>query len=281
MANIGWNRAAGFYCITLGLALIVRLAVPVIGEASLPMTMLTPTVAAVIMLSLVAREGTLRQSVTSLGLTRAGVKAWPLAIAAPALIFAGGLVVLAMSGAGVIATPSVPSNIWPYVADVLAGFLIGIGFSLFEEIGWRGYLLPRMPVPDPWLAMFAVGFLHGLWHLPLLLTTRFYHSSGDPWIVAPLFLATLTLAGGFYGFLRTWTASVWPVAIAHGAVNSAWTISNQFIHSNSATAPEYIGGESGVVIIMSLLVFNLLVRSRIRSWAFASPPDGLTFATPR
>ena len=82
-------------------------------------------------------------------------------------------------------------------------------------------------------AMLIVGFLHGVWHLPLLLTTDYYHPTGNPWIVAPLFLVTLTLAGVFYGFLRVWTGSVWPVAVAHAAVNIAWGISSEVSRTKS------------------------------------------------
>lgn len=258
------KNAIAFYAITFGLAVVVRLAVPLIGEASLPVTMLTPAIAATLMLAVVAPEGTFRQTLFNLGLTRLGVKGWPLAIAAPALIFAVALGVIALTGTSAIAAPAMTGGtIWG-VVDLVIGFMIGIAFSLAEEVGWRGYLLPRLPVSNVWLAMLVVGFLHGLWHLPLLLTTDLYHSSGDPRLVALLFLITLTLAGSFYGYLRYWTGSVWPVAIAHGAVNSAWNVSNGLIVTKSPAAVEYIGGESGFIMIAALLAFTLAIKNHVR-----------------
>ena len=62
------NRAFIFYAITIALAILVAMAVPFIGEASLPVTMLTPTIAAVIMLSLVSREGSFSEVAALLGL---------------------------------------------------------------------------------------------------------------------------------------------------------------------------------------------------------------------
>ena len=44
-------------------------------------------------------------------------------------------------------------------------------------------------------ACLAVGFLHGVWHLPLILLTPFYHAGGTWWATVPLFLAALTLSG--------------------------------------------------------------------------------------
>jgi membrane protease YdiL (CAAX protease family) len=114
-------------------------------------------------------------------------------------------------------------------------------------------------------AMLIVGFLHGLWHLPLLLTTDLYHASGDPWIVAPLFLVTLTLAGVFYGYLRVTTGSIWPVAGAHAAVNIAWGISTEVSQTRSAL--EYIGGESGLLMICGLLAADAVLIQKLRNAA--------------
>lgn len=54
------SKAFVFYAITLALAVIVALAVPFVGEACLVITMLTPTIATLIMLVFISREGGLR-----------------------------------------------------------------------------------------------------------------------------------------------------------------------------------------------------------------------------
>jgi uncharacterized protein len=270
MTDSSPNKAFVFYGITLGLAVLVRLAVPVIGEASLPVTMLTPAVAAVLMLTFVAPEGGFRHSVASLGLTKAGLKGWPLAIGGPALIHGAGLALLSAAGLTALSAPEISSSVPLLVLDVLAGFLIGAAFALCEEVGWRGYLLPRMRGFSPFSAMLIVGFLHGVWHMPILLTTDYYHSTGNPWLVAPLFLITLTLAGIFYGFLRTWTGSVWPVAIAHAAANTAWNISSQVSQTKSPAVLEYVGGESGVIMIAGLFLINIVLVRVMRSGNLAN-----------
>jgi len=60
------------------------------------------------------------------------------------------------------------------------------------------------------------------------LLTPYYHSTGNPLIVVPLFLATLTLTGVVYGELRLMTGSVWPATLAHGAGNSGVAIIGRF-----------------------------------------------------
>jgi membrane protease YdiL (CAAX protease family) len=65
-----------------------------------------------------------------------------------------------------------------------------------------------------------VGFLHGVWHLPLMLMTTAYNPAGNRLITVPIFLAVLTGAGVIYAYLRWTSGSIWPVIIAHGTFNA-------------------------------------------------------------
>src|SRR4029079_19235148 len=83
--------------------------------------------------------------------------------------------------------------------------LLDVPLAFGEELGWRGYLLPQLSAIGPRRALLLSGLLQGIWHLPMLLLTPYYHSAGTPLIVVPLFLATLTLTGVIYGELRLMT----------------------------------------------------------------------------
>ncbi len=92
--------------------------------------------------------------------------------------------------------------------------------ALTEEIGWRGYLLPRVQtMVSKRRAALVVGFIHGMFHVPLMVFTTTYNSIGSRWIVVPTVVVTLTAAGVFYAWLKDRSGSVWPVAVAHGTVN--------------------------------------------------------------
>jgi membrane protease YdiL (CAAX protease family) len=84
----------------------------------------------------------------------------------------------------------------------------------------------------------------------------------------PLFLITLSLVGIVYGFLRMWTGSVWPVAIAHAAANMAWEIMTEMTQTKSALVLEYIGGESGLIMIGGLSVMGFVLTRYMRSERF-------------
>jgi membrane protease YdiL (CAAX protease family) len=171
------RKAFIFYAITLALAVVVTLAVPFLGEAGLVVTMLTPTLAAVIMLTVISPEGSFRKALDLLGLNRAGFKGWPLAIAGPAAIHLTGFVILSIAGLAVFAAPHMTGSAAFVIFKILSGLVIGTLFALAEEIGWRGYMLPRLLGRGVVPAMLLVGLLHGIWHLPLMLTTDYYHNT--------------------------------------------------------------------------------------------------------
>ena len=88
---------------------------------------------------------------------------------------------------------------------------------LAEEIGWRGYMLPRVQqLTSRRRAAVVTGFVHGCFHLPLILIATTYDEHGSRWLVAPIVVATITAGGVFYAYLWDRTGSVWPVAMAHG-----------------------------------------------------------------
>ena len=278
-ANRGARNAFLFYAIALGLALGVRLLAPALGHGSLAATMATPSIAAAIMLVFVAPEGGLRASLAGLGLTAFGLRGWPLALLGPALIFAVGLAILAALGLTTLTAPAVEGSGVGVAVNLLAGLIASTLFALCEEIGWRGYMLPRMRGFGLVAAMLIVGFLHGVWHLPLLLTTDLYHAGGNPRIVAPLFLITLTLAGVFYGYLRVTTGSIWPVAGAHAAVNVAWGISMEVSQTKSAPVLEYVGGESGLLMICGLLAADVVLIRKLKNATREAQAWGTAMAT--
>lgn len=259
------RAALSFYAMAFGLAVgvavLARLAVPGLGEIAY---MLTPLTAVVVMVLLRTDNGQRQAAVASLGLDRLGLKAWPVALVVPPVILFGALLLLAAAGLTSIAVPASQG-----AADVMLNITISLAVMALivagEEVGWRGYMLPRMMDLGPLRAMLAVGFLHGLWHMPLLLLTDLYHADGNLWLIVPMFLVTLTLAGVVYGVLRLWTDSVWPVALTHASVNVAWGIAGEMSTVKSPLVLEYLGGESGLVMIGSLLAISAVLSLRLKS----------------
>ena len=86
-----------------------------------------------------------------------------------------------------------------------------------EELGWRGYLLPRLLERfTPLSASLIVGVLWGLWHLSVFLTPAFPHSERS----FPLFMISTTVYSVWFTWLLLRTrGSVLLATLFHASLN--------------------------------------------------------------
>src|SRR5215212_400865 len=219
------NKAAIFSVLVLvmsvGAALLIRFLELTPGLALWVLWSFTPTVAALIMLLVVTREGYSREGWKSLGLHRLGLSVWWIA-------FGVTLLVTVAASAIVWATP-LASFIMPEdgILDTVINFLVFFGIVVFvlglsEEIGMRGYLQPHLMSLGRNRALLLVGLVWATWHMPLIFLTPFYHAAGNKLIILPLFYGTIVAASFFFGYMRIYTGSIWPASIAHAVHNAAW-----------------------------------------------------------
>lgn len=254
-------KAFLFFGIAFGLTLTVSLLSPLLGEATPLVHMFTPLLSTLLLLLLVTRDGYSKAGWAALGLQRAGFRAWGLALLVPFIILGFGYSVLWLTGIASFAVPAdVPATLpLLLVVGIVMSSLVGFG----EEVGFRGYLLPQLASLGHGRALLLSGLLHAIWHLPVLLLTPYYHSEGNLLIVVPLFLATLTLAGVFYGYLRLTMDSVWPSTLAHGAFNSFWSTFTAFTVTTSPLALEYLAGETGILPLTATAIVAGWVAYRL------------------
>lgn len=93
-------------------------------------------------------------------------------------------------------------------------------FAAGEEIGWRGYLLPRLR--RLWGAPVAVivsGIVWGAWHAPvILLGYNFSRPDGGGVL---LMIAGCVAVGAWFSWLALAGRTIWPAIVAHGAFNAS------------------------------------------------------------
>src|SRR4051794_27587267 len=132
-----------FFGIAFGLTLLVSLLAPVLGDALMIVHTLTPVVATLIMLFVVTRDGYSASSWRALGLHRAGLRLWGLALIGPAAIVS---VVYGAAWSIGLGHAFMPAGYTPtsVVLESLAQVAIASVFALCEEIGFRGYMLSRL-----------------------------------------------------------------------------------------------------------------------------------------
>jgi len=219
-----------------------------LGDGVFLIWSLTPTIAALIILLALTREGYSKEGWKSLGLHRFGLRIWWLAFGLTLLI--------SLIASFIVWVTPFASFVMPRVgaAVVLLNFLIMVAFTLpfalGEEIGMRGYLLSKLLPLGRTRALAVVGLVHAAWHMPLLFLTPLYHTAGNKLIVLPLFVGTIVAASFVFGYLRIYTGSVWPASIAHAVHNAAWlTLAAFTVTSSPVIVNEYLVGDNGLLIL--------------------------------
>lgn len=219
----------------------------------------TPVIAVLVMVFGARRQGRTGDSLRSLGLRRLGGRTWGIAFGvtlATSLLAAAAVVALGF------ASFRAPGG-W---AATVVNFVISVAvvtatFAVAEEVGFRGYLLPRLLHLGRNRALAVSGLVHAAWHLPLILLTPLYHAGGNRLLVLPLFTGTIVAAGFYLGDLRLATGSVWPAALAHAVHNVAWGFVAGFTVTGAPVlVEEYLAGDNGGFVLLFTVAAAVLLR---------------------
>jgi membrane protease YdiL (CAAX protease family) len=244
----------------------IGLLMPDTGLWAPLLTMAAPVVTVGLITLLRTPRGARRELWSTFGLRHAGFRSWPVAFALGVLaVFVIPFGVADLLGSAHFlpwSSISVPDVVIFLVTNLALVTLM----TSAEEIGWRSYLLPRMQSLLPRRnAAIAVGFVHGLFHLPMILFTNTYDSVGSRWIVAPAAVLTVTAAGVMYAWLKDRSGSMWPVAFAHSTINT-FVDGAGLVVIAAPVALTYTATESGLVTLAATAAIAAVLLVRGRTW---------------
>jgi len=215
----------GFFSLAVGLSWLAwfPLAAHALGFWSQPPSPylhllggLGPAAAAVIVSG---REGTLDRLWQRMVRVRGQGKWILLAVLAPVFLYALAAAGLALAGAPVDLRGIGRSAEYSELGR--ATFIVAniVAYGLGEEVGWRGYALPRLQTHRTALrSTVLLAVVWAFWHLPLFSFSEGMRAMGPA-------AATGWLASIFSGaFLMSWVfnasgGSVWAVALFHGVLD--------------------------------------------------------------
>src|SRR5215208_3365297 len=252
-------------CLSVGAALLIRFLELPQGYVMFTIWSFTPTVAALIMLLVVTREGYSKEGWKSLGLHRLGLNVWWIAfgvtllitVAASAVVWATPLASFAIPEGGIIN---------PVINFLIQFVILVLFFALGEEIGMRGYLQPRLMSLGRTRALLVVGLVWGTWHMPLYYFVAKLFPVGNVLFFVPLFYGTIVAGSFFYGYMRIYTGSTWPGSIAHSVHNTAWTTLGAFtVTSSPVLVNLYLVGDYGLLILIGSVIGAIWVGYYLRS----------------
>jgi membrane protease YdiL (CAAX protease family) len=145
-----------------------------------------------------------------------------------------------------------------FVVVVVISPLTGLISSAGEEIGWRGFLVPRMHALVGFTSTsLLVGLIWAAWHYPInIAVTPLYRANVPLWYSNACF--TLAVIG--ISFMHTWlrirSQSVWPSALFHAAGNSFQGVLQAATLETSVTS--YLTTEYGASFAVAGLVVAFL-----------------------
>jgi membrane protease YdiL (CAAX protease family) len=147
------------------------------------------------------------------------------------------------------------------MAAALPGVLVGTAYMLVqvgigEEVGWRGYALPRLQAAHGALVSSAIlGSIWALWHLPLFFDPSTGYSITPFWVFLVFMLPVSVLITWVF---NSTGGSVLVVMVLHAVLNASGTPMWRAI-------PEYGAMESPTV---ALVTYNYLLQAAVL-WAAA------------
>jgi membrane protease YdiL (CAAX protease family) len=156
--------------------------------------------------------------------------------------------------------PAVEIVVLAQVASALTfAPFINMLFALGEELGWRGFLLPRLIPLGQWKAMLLSGAIWGLWHAPTTLLHG-YNFPQHPYLGILIMTIGCMLLGVILSWLTVQTRSPWAAALGHGAFNAVAGLSFLFLTPGFDTAlagsPLGLAGWLPMIIVIALLLWR-------------------------
>jgi len=232
-----------------------------LGPWDVQIGMFGPLVAACL-LTWVIDKGDVRR----LLIFRRSWKDYLLAVVLPASLVGGARLSLHLTGLARFTWAG--ENPWTVLPLLVPIILIASLTAVGEEVGWRGYLLPRLASLGEVKATLITGLVWGIWHLPLLLTGLTF--PGEPVVAAvPAFLfAVCMLSFPFTWLSRACRGSLASglgvAALLHGTLNGLTELTSPRHFPDS---PQWLVNPFGLAVgFLGLLVvlayYGLLLRVR-------------------
>lgn len=136
-------------------------------------------------------------------------------------------------------------------------------WALGEELGWRGFLFPRLQERFGFHgACLISGLIWAVWHFPGLLWAD-YNAGTNPFFAMSCFTVAVVAMAYIMGYLRISSGSIWPCVLLHATHNT-------FVEGifDPLTAPvgwaKYITSEFGAGLALAIVIAAICIISRDR-----------------
>lgn len=159
------------------------------------------------------------------------------------------------------ATEFIATGVLVEVGVIFSASVLGVFLHAGIEMGWRGYLFPRLQLRwGPRAAVVLTGVISGLWYAPLL-AAGFFYDQTPVFQALALMLGYATIIGGVLAWLRMQSGSIWPAAFAQSMISAAAILHFWFasagvtVDLRQATLQGFSGWILPGLLLIGLLIF--------------------------
>jgi membrane protease YdiL (CAAX protease family) len=220
-----------------------------------------PCLAAFIMTGVTQGGAGIRRLLRRIVLWRVGVRWYLFALVGiPAITVLGALVL-----PGVLATWQAPASSLLLIYPVSFVVSLIIGGPLGEEIGWRGFALPRLQrAQGPLVGSLILGLLWAFWHLPYFWMPEWGTPKGTTLDIVWFVLADIALTIVYTWVFNNTKGSLLIVILVH-ASNDAFFINQLFLAPivTDSLVP-FVVGFGAVAVLLIILTRGRLDYDRHR-----------------
>ena len=214
-----------FFVLTYALAWILWLPLVVLQDTipaapDLVLVLLgsnVPSLLAIVLTALLLGRGALRKLLGRLLIWRVDPRWYLVVVLGPAALVGGMVAFNAFVGG-----PDISVGVSLLTVVITLAFFIFPGSALGEEIGWRGYALPRLQSGRSALsASLILGVIWAFYHLPLFFTGQAFRS---PSLLVPFVVSGLALSVILSWVYNSTGGSLLLVVVLHAAANLPLTL---------------------------------------------------------
>lgn len=133
----------------------------------------------------------------------------------------------------------------------LIGALLNSVLLINEELGWRGFMLSKVAHLSFWSRHLAIGFVWGLWHIPIIAAGHNY--PGEPVLGSAVFTLYCMLLAPIIGYYAERANSVFGATIFHGTFNAMAAASMLALAGGSVFERGVVGWPGMAVLALGCL----------------------------
>jgi len=221
------------------------------GILMFPVMLIGPSAAGTILTAIIAGKQGLRNLLSGMRKWKVPAKWYLVALLIPPCLI--NLILLFLSK---VVSPVFTPNFFPI------GLLFGIPAGFLEEIGWTGFAFPKMSSKQNFIkASLLLGFLWGLWHLPVIDFLGVATPHGEYLLLFFLaFIAVLTAIRVLIAWIYINTKSILLAQLMH-AVSTGCLV---MFGSSKVSPGEEALWYGSYALLLEIVVFIIFFQKRNR-----------------